>query len=236
MSIRLVLADDHPLIVEALASLFCAEEDFEVVAACTDSAQALQAVRLHRPDILVLDLHMPGKNGLDVLREIAGERLPTRTVLLTAKIEDEEMIEAMRLGVGGVVLKEMARASPGSRSRSPARHMTDSLRGRASPHFCGHSSGCFAVVHGGTWQPRSGITVPGYVVWVMYSLSASRRPVLFARTRQFTKSVPCGTGWGGRSRSRGDAPTVYLPLHKKSLGEAQACSPGSERRRSADPG
>ena len=111
MPIRLVIADDHPLILGALEILFRAEEDFEVVATCTDGAQALQAVRLHRPDILVLDLRMPGKSGLDVLREIAGERPPTRTVLLTATIEDEEMMEAMRLGVGGVVLKEMVPAS-----------------------------------------------------------------------------------------------------------------------------
>lgn len=111
MAIRLVLADDHPLILEALVSLFRAQEDFEVVAACRDGAQALEEVRLHRPDILVLDLRMPGKSGLDVLREMADERLPTRTVLLTAMIEDAEMLEAMRLGVGGVVLKEMAPAS-----------------------------------------------------------------------------------------------------------------------------
>jgi DNA-binding NarL/FixJ family response regulator len=111
MSIRLVLADDHPLILEALANLFRSQDGFEVVAACSDGAQALQEVRRHRPDILVLDLRMPGKSGLDVLRELAGERLPTRTVLLTATIEDAEMLEAMRLGVGGVVLKEMAPAS-----------------------------------------------------------------------------------------------------------------------------
>lgn len=111
MSIRIVLADDHPLILGALEILFHAEDDFEVVATCTDGAQALEAVRLHRPDVLVLDLRMPGKSGLDVLREIAGERLPTRTVLLTATIEDAEMMEAMRLGVGGVVLKEMVPAS-----------------------------------------------------------------------------------------------------------------------------
>lgn len=111
MSIRLVLADDHPLILGALEILFRAEEGFEVVAVCTDGTQALEAVRLHRPDILVLDLRMPGKSGLDVLREMAGEHLPTRTVLLTATIEDAELMEAMRLGVGGVVLKEMAPAS-----------------------------------------------------------------------------------------------------------------------------
>lgn len=111
MAIRLVLADDHPLILEALANLFRREDGFEVVAVCMDGEGALRAVRQHRPDILILDLRMPGKSGLDVLREMAGERLPTRTVLLTAIIEDGEMLEAIRLGVGGVVLKEMASAS-----------------------------------------------------------------------------------------------------------------------------
>ncbi len=111
MTIRLVLADDHPLILEALANLFRREEDFEVVAICTRGEEALQAVRQHRPDILVLDLRMPGKSGLDVLREMAGQGLPTRTILLTAIIEDGEMLEAIRLGVGGVLLKEMASAS-----------------------------------------------------------------------------------------------------------------------------
>jgi two-component system nitrate/nitrite response regulator NarL len=111
MAIRLVLADDHPLILEALENLFHSRDGFEVVAVCKNGAEALRAVRRHRPDILVLDLRMPDKSGLDVLRELAGERLPTRTVLLTATLEDSEMLEAVRLGVGGVVLKEMASAS-----------------------------------------------------------------------------------------------------------------------------
>ena len=111
MAIRLVLADDHPLILEALANLFHHEDGFEVVAVCTRGAEALKAVRQHRPDVLVLDLRMPDKSGLDVLREMAGEDLPTRTVLLTAVIEDGEMLEAFRLGVGGVLLKEMTSAS-----------------------------------------------------------------------------------------------------------------------------
>jgi DNA-binding NarL/FixJ family response regulator len=111
MPIRLVLADDHPLILEALASLLSAQEDMEVLAACRSGAAALQAVRLHRPDVLILDLRMPDGNGIEVLRELAAERLPTRTVLLTAAVEDGEMMEAIRLGVAGVVLKEMASAS-----------------------------------------------------------------------------------------------------------------------------
>lgn len=111
MSIRLVLADDHPLILDALESLFRLHEGFEVVATCKNGVEALRAVRLHRPDILVLDLRMPGKSGLDVLREMSGELLPTRTVLLAAVLDEAEMLEALRLGVGGVVLKEMAPAS-----------------------------------------------------------------------------------------------------------------------------
>ena len=111
MAVRLVLADDHPLILDALAGLLRSEDGFEVVAACANGAEALKAVSQHRPDILILDLRMPGKSGLDVLREMTAERLPTRTILLTAIIEDGEMLEAIRLGVGGVVLKEMAPAS-----------------------------------------------------------------------------------------------------------------------------
>lgn len=111
MAIRLVLADDHPLILEALESLFRLNEGFEVVAMCRNGVEALDAVRLHRPDILILDLRMPEKSGLDVLREMSGEALPTRTVLLAGTLDDAEMIEALRLGVGGVVLKEMASAS-----------------------------------------------------------------------------------------------------------------------------
>lgn len=111
MAIRLVLADDHPLILDALAGLLRSENGFEIVAACASGAEALKAVRQHRPDILILDLRMPDQNGLEVLRALAGENLPTRVILLTATIEESEMLEALRLGVCGVLLKEMASAS-----------------------------------------------------------------------------------------------------------------------------
>jgi len=111
MAIRLVLADDHPLILVALAHLFCPAEGFEVVAACTGGVEALKAARQHRPDVLILDLEMPGKGGLDVLRELAGDKLPMRTVLLATAIGEKEMLEAVGLGVGGVVLKEMPASS-----------------------------------------------------------------------------------------------------------------------------
>jgi DNA-binding NarL/FixJ family response regulator len=106
--IRLVLADDHPIVLNGLAQLFRSEPDFEILALCPDGEQALQSVRLHRPDLLILDLKMPVKDGLAVLRELRGEKPAPRVILLTAALEDAEVLEAVRLGVDGVVLKETA--------------------------------------------------------------------------------------------------------------------------------
>jgi DNA-binding NarL/FixJ family response regulator len=109
--ISLVLADDHQIVLEGLVQLFRLEPDFQVLARCTNGEQTLEAVRHHRPDILVLDVRMPGKDGLEILREVARERLPTRVVLLTAVLDEGGVVEAIRLGAWGLVLKEMAPAT-----------------------------------------------------------------------------------------------------------------------------
>jgi DNA-binding NarL/FixJ family response regulator len=108
MPIHLVLADDHPVVLDGLRHLFHQEHDIQVLACCRDGEEVLRTVRQHRPDILILDIRMPKKDGLAVLREMHQEKLPTRVVLLTAGLDDDEVIAAMRLGVGGVILKEMA--------------------------------------------------------------------------------------------------------------------------------
>lgn len=108
MNIRLVIADDHPLILDGLNNLFLAEPDFQIMACCTNGEEALQAVRSQRPDIVVLDIRMPGQNGLDVIRQMRQEQLPPRVVLLTAELDDRNLVEALSLGVQGIVLKEMA--------------------------------------------------------------------------------------------------------------------------------
>jgi len=105
--IRLVLADDHPIVLEGLAQLLSIEPGFEVIARASDGDQALDLVRSSRPDVLVLDIRMPGKDGLDVLREMRTEHLPTRVVVLTA-VEDDAAVEAIRLGAHGVVSKDIA--------------------------------------------------------------------------------------------------------------------------------
>src|SRR5207253_562241 len=106
MSIRVVLVDDHPIVLQGLQHLFERQADFEVVSCCEDAATAIEAVRAQHPDVLVLDLRMPGANGLDVLRTMFNERIPCRTVLLTAAITEEQVLEAVKLGAAGLVLKE----------------------------------------------------------------------------------------------------------------------------------
>ncbi len=106
MAIRLTLADDHPVVLQGLQRLFETQSDFDVVACCGGGGEALDSVRHARPDVLVLDLRMPGRSGLDVLRALAAEKLSCRTVLLTAAITDNDIVEAVRLGVNGIVMKE----------------------------------------------------------------------------------------------------------------------------------
>jgi DNA-binding NarL/FixJ family response regulator len=106
--IRLALADDHPIVLDGLEQLFRLETDCEVVARCRDGEETLRALRELRPDVLILDVRMPRGDGLEVLAKIREERLPTRVVLLTAALDDEQLLLAIRRGVEAVVLKEMA--------------------------------------------------------------------------------------------------------------------------------
>jgi DNA-binding NarL/FixJ family response regulator len=107
VSIRLVLADDHPIVLAGLVEILGNEADFEIVALARNGREALEAVHREHPDVLVLDLAMPEKDGVGVVRELAEARLGTRIVILSAEAS-KDAIEAVRLGAQGVVLKEMA--------------------------------------------------------------------------------------------------------------------------------
>jgi len=106
--IRLVLAEGHEIVLLGLERFLSSIEDFAVVATASDGPESLAAVRAHRPDLAVLDARLPGKSGLEVAVEILREGLPTRVVLVTTRIDDRESLEALRLGIHGVLLKEMA--------------------------------------------------------------------------------------------------------------------------------
>ena len=106
--IRLVLADDHRIILEGLEQLFRREREFQVLATVTNGADALVAVRHHKPDVLVLDYQMPHGDGLSTLKAVRAENLATRVVLLTATMDEDDVLDAMQAGVQGLVLKESA--------------------------------------------------------------------------------------------------------------------------------
>jgi DNA-binding NarL/FixJ family response regulator len=88
--------------------LFSLEPDFRVLAHCVNGEECVEAVRRYQPDVLILDIRMPVKDGLGVLRELHREKQPTKVVLLAGALEEEEVLEALRLGVRGMVLKELA--------------------------------------------------------------------------------------------------------------------------------
>jgi len=108
VTIRILLADDHPIVLDGLESLFRLESDLQVVGRCLSGDEVLPAVRNLKPDVLLLDIRMPAMDGMQVLRAMHHERLPTRVVLLAAAFEDEQVVEALRLGIRGMVLKELA--------------------------------------------------------------------------------------------------------------------------------
>jgi DNA-binding NarL/FixJ family response regulator len=106
--ITILIADDHALFRAALRKLLDKEPGFEVVAEAANGREALALVEKHRPDVLLLDLNMPQLPGLDVLQRMAEARTSTRVILLAAEIEKEEMLEALRFGASGLVMKSMA--------------------------------------------------------------------------------------------------------------------------------
>ena len=107
MAIRVVLVDDHPLVLGGLEQLLRAEPDFEVLATCGTVDAAWQAIETHQPDVLILDLHLPDEDGLSLLRRLDPTQRPA-VVVLTASQDENILLDAARLGAKGIVLKAMA--------------------------------------------------------------------------------------------------------------------------------
>jgi DNA-binding NarL/FixJ family response regulator len=106
MPIRIALADDHPIVLQGLRQLFDREADMHVVAASGSGQETLAVLRSGSADVAVLDLRMPGLTGLEVLRTIHDEQIKCAAVLLTASVEDNQIVDAVRLGARGIVLKD----------------------------------------------------------------------------------------------------------------------------------
>ena len=105
--ISILIADDHPIFRDGLRRLLESERGFKVVGEACDGVEAVDFVRQLKPEILLLDLAMPRRHGLEALREISNSHtVPVRVILLTAAAEREQIVQALQLGARGVVLKD----------------------------------------------------------------------------------------------------------------------------------
>ncbi len=104
--VRILIADDHPIFRDGLRRLLESEKGFKVIAEACDGVEAVDFVRKLKPEILLLDLAMPRRPGLEALRELSTDPTPVRVILLTAAAEREQIVEALQLGARGVVLKD----------------------------------------------------------------------------------------------------------------------------------
>ena len=107
MAIRVVIADDHQIVRQGFRALL-EKDGFEVVGEAEDGAEAVRLVKRLAPDIALLDIAMPNLNGIDAAREIQRASPDTRTILLTMFSEDHRLLEALRAGVSGYLLKTRA--------------------------------------------------------------------------------------------------------------------------------
>jgi DNA-binding NarL/FixJ family response regulator len=106
--IKIVLADDHPVVRQGLRAVFEAEADFAVAGETGDGLEAVQLVEELGPDVVVLDVMMPGLNGLEVARQVVRRRPQTRIVILSMHANDAYVLEALRHGAAAYVLKGSA--------------------------------------------------------------------------------------------------------------------------------
>jgi DNA-binding NarL/FixJ family response regulator len=104
--IRILIADDHPVFRQGLIAVFRAEPTVKIIGEASDGRQTLKLASDLRPDIILLDLVMPGLGGMDTLRELSNAGSPIRTIVLTAAIAKEQIAQALQLGARGIVMKE----------------------------------------------------------------------------------------------------------------------------------
>ncbi len=103
--ITVVIADDHPLMRDGLRALIASLPDIEVVAEAADGDAARREAQLTRPDVVVMDLRMPGTNGVDATRAILRSVPATRVLVLTMFEDDDSVFAAMRAGASGYLVK-----------------------------------------------------------------------------------------------------------------------------------
>ncbi|GAB4528413.1 MAG: response regulator transcription factor [Anaerolineales bacterium] len=122
---RLLLVDDHTLFREGLAGILNGQPDMEVVGEASDGLEALVKARSLRPDLILMDVQMPGMDGIEAVRHIHKEIPETTVVMLTVRDDDEQLFTALKAGAAGYILKETG-------SRALVEMLRAALRGEAA--------------------------------------------------------------------------------------------------------
>lgn len=105
--LRILLVDDHALFRAGIASLLASRKGLEVVGQAVDGQEALEAARQLKPDLVLMDLHMPGVNGIEATRNIRSELPQVKVVMLTVSDRDQDLFEAIKNGAHGYLLKNL---------------------------------------------------------------------------------------------------------------------------------
>ncbi len=106
---RVMVVDDHPIVREGLRDALVLSGEFEVVGLAGDGHEAVRKARELRPDIILMDIMMPGKDGIEACREVLDEFPETRVLVLTASTEEEAVVESAAAGAAGYLLKDTRR-------------------------------------------------------------------------------------------------------------------------------
>ncbi len=107
--IRLLIADDHPVVRDGLSGMFAAEPEFEVVGQAGDGAEAIRLAEVLRPDVILMDLQMPGVDGLAAITRLAERGVSARVLVLTTYDTDGYVVPAIEAGATGYLLKDAPR-------------------------------------------------------------------------------------------------------------------------------